>query len=246
MTKKKNSTIDFSDLSLNSTEIPELDAQTANQLLNNVFKACDMEPSSIPVEVLESWGNYKKPPLEFGRTVSYVVLVIMVLLPLQFFHPTVTARRVNVASTSDAVYDISVKTLIPISTVSAELNGKPVTLQQKNKHDFTTTLTENGTLSITAVSMNGQETTQTYEVTHLDTDKPQFIQSYTQGDLVYLVVRDTYSGIDYDNISGLTPRSIDTETGTIAFTIPEEPQTVTIPDKARNELMLLISPVTTE
>lgn len=70
-------------------------------------------------------------------------------------------------------------------------------------------------------------------------DKPALSQSYTQGDLVYLVVRDTYSGIDYDNISGLTPQSIDAESGTIAFTIPDEPQTVTIPDKAGNELMLL-------
>lgn len=246
MTRKKKPTIDFSDLSLNSTEIPELDTQTANQLLNNVFKACDMEPSSIPVEVLESWGNYRKPPFDFGRTISYGFVVLMVLLPLQFFHPTVSAKRINLESTSDAVYDISVKTLLPVTGVSAELNGKPVSLQQKGKHDYTTTLTENGTLTVTAVALNGQKTTQTYEVTHLDMDKPAFIQSYTQGDLVYLVVRDTYSGIDYENISGMTPQSIDEDTGTIAFTIPDEPQTVTIPDKAGNELMLLISPVKTE
>ena len=61
----KNATLVFhpDNSSLNNTEhtdIPELDTQTANQLLDNVFAACDMEPSVVPVEVLESWGNYKK------------------------------------------------------------------------------------------------------------------------------------------------------------------------------------------
>lgn len=246
MTKKNPSSLDFPNLSLTNTELPDLDVQTANQLLNNVFDACEMEPNSIPVEVLESWGNYQKPSFDLARTVTYFFLLVIILLPLLFFHPTISAKRINMDSATDAVYDISISSFLPVAVVSADLDGKPVSLQQKNKHDYTLTLTTNGTLSVTAVSMNGQETTETYEIAHLDTDKPEFIQSYTQGALVYLVVRDTYSGIDYDRISGLTPQSIDEESGTIAFTIPDEPQTVTIPDRAGNELILLISPVKTE
>ena len=43
---KNNSIPDFplDTTTLNSTEIPELDTQTANQFLNNVLEACDMEP----------------------------------------------------------------------------------------------------------------------------------------------------------------------------------------------------------
>ena len=43
---KNNSIPDFplNTTTLNSTEIPELDTQTANQFLNNVLEACDMEP----------------------------------------------------------------------------------------------------------------------------------------------------------------------------------------------------------
>lgn len=49
----KNATLVFhpDNSSLNNTEhtdIPELDTQTANQLLGNVFAACDMEPSVVP------------------------------------------------------------------------------------------------------------------------------------------------------------------------------------------------------
>lgn len=245
MTSKKSSDLHFSNSSLNSTEIPQLDAQTANQLLNNVFEACDMEPSSIPVEVLESWGNYKKPAFDFGKLVSYVFLVLLILLPLLFFHPNIATKRVNVESASDATYDIHIQTLLPVTNVSASLNDEPVALISKGSKEYTTTLTKNGTLTITAKTFNGQETTRTYEVTHLDTDKPEFIQSYTKDNQVYLVVQDTYSGINYAGITGLTPVSYDESTGTIVFDIPDQPQSVTIPDNAGNELTLLISPVDT-
>lgn len=245
MTSKKTSDLHFSNSSLNSTEVPPLDAQTANQLLNNVFEACDMEPNSIPVEVLESWGNYKKPAFDIGRMISYVFIILLILLPLLFFHPNIAAKRVNVESASDATYDIHIQTLLPVSNVSASLNDEPVALIRKGSKEYTTTLTKNGTLTITAETFNGQKTTRTYEVTHLDTDKPDFIQSYTKDNLVYLVVQDTYSGINYAGITGLTPVSYDESTGTIVFQIPDTPQTVTIPDNAGNELTLLISPVNT-
>ena len=71
MSKDNIPTFQSEELSLNNAEIPTLDTQTANQLLNNVFNACDMDPSSIPVEVLESWGNYKKPSFSLGRYFWY-------------------------------------------------------------------------------------------------------------------------------------------------------------------------------
>lgn len=239
MIKKKHT-------SLNQSEIPELDPQTANQLLNNVFDACNMEPSSIPVEVLESWGNYKKPPLDFGRTISYVFFILIILLPLWFFHPSISANRINIDTTKDAVYDISVQTLLPLRSVSVTLNGEPVSVQHTSAKHFTATASENGTLTVTATTYNGQSTVQNYEVTHIDTEKPQLLQSYSHDGIVYLVVRDTYSGIDYDHITGLTPESVDQETGTIGFLIPDTPQVVTVPDHAGNELSLLISPVDTQ
>ena len=230
-------------LSLNDTEIPSLDTQTANQLLNNVFTACDMTPSVIPVETLESWGNYKKPSFNLGRFITYVFTILLILLPLMFFKPTIVAERTNVNSTSDAVYDISIKTMLPVSSVTAELDGTPVTLSREGSHKYLVQLTQNGSLTITARLYNGQTAVRTYKVSHLDTEKPELVKSYSQNGLVYLEVLDTYSGVDYDNITGLTPESYDASTGTIVFKIPETPATVTIPDHAGNELVLLLSPV---
>ena len=98
-------------------------------------------------------------------------------------------------------------------------------------------------MMITVRSFNGQIATRTYKVSHLDTDKPDLIRSYSQNGLVYLEVLDAFSGINYDKIMGLTPESYDTATGTIVFKIPDTPTTLTIPDNTGNELTLLLSPV---
>ena len=215
----KNDTLVFhpDNSSLNNTEhtdIPELDTQTANQLLDNVFAACDMEPSVVPVEVLESWGNYKKHGFNLGRTLAYIFLILLILLPLMFFRPSIIAERTDVKSASE-----------------------------EGSKEFKAAVSDNGTLKIKAVSFNGQTTTRSYKVLHLDKEKPVLKDSYSKDGYVYLEVMDTYSGIDYPNIGGYAPDHFDTKTGMIVYPVPDEPVTVTIPDNAGNELVLLLSPV---
>lgn len=238
-----NKDIDIKNPSLNQTEVPELDVQTANQLLNNVLAACDQKPNTIPVEVLESWGNYKRPRFHIGKTLSYITLVLLVLLPMLFFRPTIVAERTNVESSVNAIYDIKIQTMLPLRAVSATLDGAPITVNKSNSKEYSVELTKNGTLEVKAVSFNGQISTKTYEVSHLDTDKPVFISSYNKGNSLYLVVQDTYTGIDYDAITGLKPLSYDEESGELEFEVPNTTVTLTIPDKAGNELVLLLSPV---
>lgn len=228
---------------LNNVEIPTLDTQTANQLLENVFAACDCEPSTIPVEVLESWGNYKRPKFNIGRGISYIFVLVLILLPMMFFTPTVIAERTNVHSSRNALYNIKVQTLLPIHDVSATLDGKPINISRTSAKNYTVELTKNGILTINAVSFNGQIGSSSYEVVHIDTDKPKFIDSYSKNGYVYLSVADTYTGIDYENITGLTPESYDEEKGLLVFKMPSTSATVTIPDKAGNELVLLLSQV---
>ena len=244
----KNATLVFhpDNSSLNNTEhtdIPELDTQTANQLLDNVFAACDMEPSVVPVEVLESWGNYKKHGFNLGRTLAYIFLIVLILLPLMFFRPSIFAERSDVKSASDAIYNIHIKTLLPLHSVSATINGTPVRLQEEGSKEFKAAISDNGTLKIKAVSFNGQVAARFYKVRHLDKEKPVLKDSYSKDGYIYLEVMDTYSGIDYPNIGGYAPDHFDTKTGMIVYPVPDAPVTVTIPDNAGNELVLLLSPV---
>ncbi len=235
---------DLEDLrkNLNELKIPELDAKTANQLLNNVLSSCQMKPNLIPVETLEAWGNYKKPAFNIGRMCSYIFTVILILLPLLFFQPTIVAERTNVEKASYATYDIRIKTLIPMGKVTATLDGVPIGVSEEANHEYVVDVETNGTLVITAKAINGQTVSRTYEVTQIDTEKPELKDFYSKDDKVYLTVVDTFSGIDYDNISGMTPVSYDQDSGVIVFDIPESPSQVVIPDMAGNELTLLISP----
>ena len=61
---KNNSIPDFplDTTTLNSTEIPKLDTQTANQFLNNVLEACDMEPRHF-FEVAKGRMKFKCPKI---------------------------------------------------------------------------------------------------------------------------------------------------------------------------------------
>ena len=234
---------------LNPVTMPELDSATANKLLDGVFAACDATPSALPVEMLETWGNYRRTEFRIGRIISYVLLVVLILLPLMFFKPTIVAKRVSVDASNNATYEIQIKTLLPVDGVTATLDDKAVALERTDSKHYRLAVTDNGVLKVQAYSINGQSITRSYDVSHLDKEKPQLVKSYTQDGSVYIVVRDTYSGIDYENIKGVDtdgnevkPDSTDEKTSTIVFKMPARAITVTISDKAGNELAILLSP----
>lgn len=100
-------------------------------------------------------------------------------------------KKRDVNSASDAIYSIHIKTLFPLHSVSATINGTPVRLQEEGSKEFKAAVSDNGTLKIKAVSFD----------------------SYSKDGYVYLKVMDTYSGIDYPNIGGYAPDHFDTKTG---------------------------------
>lgn len=232
-------------LSYNSPQYVELDPASANQVLNNVLESCNMKPTSIPVEVLAQWGNFNKPKFKYAKRITYFMLVLLILMPLLFFKPAIVAERVDVnsGSLSEAVYEVSIKSVIPVKAVSATLDGVPVIIEQVDNKVYRTKVTKNGKLQFNAISFNGQVSNREYTVNHIDTERPSFISSEVRDGLVYITIEDTYSGIDFDNIQGYAPISFDKETGEIAFAIPNDVTTVIIPDKAGNELQLLLQPV---
>lgn len=234
----------------NLQDIPTLDPATASQLLDNVFATCDVPPSSIPMEALEDWGNYNKTNFRFGRMLSYIILVILILLPLMFFRPSIVAQRTNIDSSESAIYDISIKALLFVDGVSATIDGHPITLERKDSRNYIAEIDRNGTLSIQATLFNGQTATKTYDVSHLDTEKPELVESHSQDNLVYLVIRDTYSGVDYENITAVAadqtpvqPFFYDEKEESVVFQAPSQIVTVSVPDHSGNVLVLLLSPV---
>ena len=125
-----------------------------------------------PGQVLESWGNYKKHDFNLGRTLAYIFLIVLILLPLMFFRPSIIAERTDVKSASDAIYSIHIKTLLPLHSVSATINGTPVRLQEKGSKEFKAAVSDNGTLKIKArLFQRTGWPPGTYKVCHLDKEK---------------------------------------------------------------------------
>lgn len=243
LNKEYTSELERNASSFNNTDTPALDTKTANQLLNNVFNACDMEPSAIPVDVLEDWGNYKKTSFGFASRIGYFCILFLVLMPLLFIKPTIVAECTRVDSATAAIYSIRIKTLLPIHEVTADLDGHPIAMTRKDRETYTCEVTTNGTLTIHAKGLNAQSSSRSFKVSSLDTEKPILLNSYSKKGVVYLEISDTYSGVAYEKITGLTPRTIDRESGVVSFDIPRQPTTVIIPDHAGNTLDLLLSPV---
>lgn len=234
----------------NSVQMQSLDHDAANGLLNSVYSACNILPSTVPVEVLEGWSNYKKSASRAGRIISYVILVMLILLPVMFFKPAITVERTDVDYTTNATYQVAVSSFLPTKDIYAEINGISVPIGRSDTGDYQLQVSQNGLLTVEVTSFNGQIASKEYEVNYIDTEKPTLARSYSESGIVYLVLRDMYSGIDYDSISAVDSdgkkvgtHSVDKKNGIISYLIPEDPITVTIPDKAGNVLNLLVSPV---
>ena len=66
---------------LNSKKAPEivLDQDIASKILENVFQDNQVEPNSIPLEVLTSYSNYRKERFALQRTILIIMMVLCLI-----------------------------------------------------------------------------------------------------------------------------------------------------------------------
>lgn len=219
-----------------------LDSNTGNQILLNVLIACNAPPSTIPVSVLYSWKNYLQPEIYSCRFLIYAILGILLLLPLLFVPPSLSAEWTYADGTNHAQYDVHINSILPLRLAQAELNGEPIRLNKVSMNHYKISVAENGTLNLYAAAWNGQHRTRTYEVQPFDNVAPVLLHSEIVDQQVILTLQDTYSGIDYENISGATPDSYDAEDCILVYNLPPSDITLSIPDHAGNILTLTLSP----
>lgn len=219
-----------------------LDSSTGNQILLNVLIACNAPPSTIPVSVLCSWKNYLQPQIYSCRFLLYTILGILLLLPLLFAPPSLSAEWTYADGTNHVQYDVHINSILPLRLAQAELNGEPIRLNKVSMNHYKISVTENGTLDFYAAAWNGQHCTRTYEVRPFDHVAPTLLHSEVADQQVILTLQDTYSGIDYENISGATPDSYDAENCILVYNLPPSDIMLSIPDHAGNVLTLTLSP----
>lgn len=225
-------------------DIPELDTATANKILNSVLERNNMTPTSIPVEVLKSWGNYNRNSFSISSRIVTVLIILTLLLPLTVFKPGIIAERTNVGDSQGRIasYEVNIRSVLPVSSVIATLDGEELAVSKDSSREYTLDVPDNGELIITARSINGQVTSRKYKVNYLDTEKPEYVDSRYSEDSIFITLSDTYSGIDWNSIEGVTPLSVDKDNCEIQISRPSEPVTIKVSDMAGNTLELRVSP----
>ena len=228
-------------------KVPELSPDAAGKLLDNVFESCDVQPSNIPIEKLTTYIEYVKERFSLQKFILVIVFIIFMILPIFFIAPKLDLKQVSFDDYP--TYELTVDSkFIPVSRVSAALDGKPVSVYENDNRVFSITPTENGKLDVRVTLSNRQYNVAEDNVEGIDVDKPEFISSSKKGDTLVIMVSETGSGLDPDNIYAVTsggetfkPLSIDFEKQIIVFPFPQESFTVFISDYKENTLQLVVT-----
>ena len=228
-------------------KVPELSPDAAGKLLVNVFESCEVQPSNLPIETLTSYSQYRRERFSLQKYILLFVFVVFLILPLFFIPPRLS---LELASFDDyPTYTLLVNSrFIPVSRVTAAVDGKPVSVYESDARVFSITPTQNGELDVRVTLSNRQYNVIGCTVEGIDVDSPKFLGSSKGEDTLTLLVSEDGSGLDPDNIYAVTvsgtmlrPVSVDLETQSIVFPFPEESFTVFISDCKENVLQLVVT-----
>lgn len=230
-----------------STE-PQLDLDDASKILENIFAANQVEPNTIPLDVLTAYSNYRKERFSLQRTVLVVVMVLFLLLPFLFIAPSFTIQSETQGFEANPVYQVEVDTFMPVQRVTATIDGHNVPVYEVAAHVYSIEPPVNGHMTVSVTLINHQTVTHFIDVENVDSEAPLVVSNNMDEENVYLYLSDTGSGIKYEeikavNLSGqeILPVSYDTSTGCVAFAYPQETLNIYIPDNADNTLHLILT-----
>lgn len=227
---------------------PQLNIDDASKILENVFAKSQVEPNTIPLEVLTAYSNYRKERFSLQRTVLVVAMVLFLMLPFLFIAPSFMISSETPGFTAKPVYQVEVDTFMPVQRVTAEIDGQNVPVYETDSHVYAIEPSRNGRMNVTVTLMNHQTVTDFIDVKNVDADPPKVISNKVDQDRLYLYLSDTDSGINYEGIravglSGqeIEPESCDEASGRVVFAYPKETLNIYIPDNAENTLHLILS-----
>lgn len=231
----------------NAPQGPSL--EIAGQMLDNVFATCGREPNTVSLDVLISYSNYRKERFIIQRGLIGAVLALFLLLPTLFVTASLIVERLDNGKTYNPEYSVNVESLLPVSSISAEIDGHHVTVTEIGDKEYLLQPTRNGLMLITVTLINRQRTTGSMEVSGVDMTQPRLISTSSDDSCFYLYVTDDESGVDFDAVlltcedgSPCAGLRSDPETGCITIPYPVQPVMLVIPDMGGNELKITLKP----
>lgn len=230
------------------TEEPQLNIDTASKILENVFIKNQVEPNSVPLEVLTAYSNYRRERFSTQRTILVIIMVLFLILPFCFIPASFSIDSETDAHTANPTFDLHVETKMPVRRITATVNGRNIPVYEVGTHRYSIEPTENGMMTVTVTLMNNQQETKSIEVSNVDVEAPVVVSNEVDSEYVYLYLSDSGSGINYEGIQAVSldgtvfkPSFYNETTGCVAFAYPSESLNVFVPDYADNSLQLILT-----
>lgn len=226
---------------------PQLDIETAREILQHTFEVTQNEPNSVPLEVLASYSNYRKERFTLQKTVLVLLTVFFLLIPFLFIPPSFTLSAKTDEYGANPVYRLELESLMLVDQLTVRIGDLNIPAYEVDSHVYSIEPPVNGQMVITVKLINRQTYTEYIEVTNVDKDAP-VIESYEVIDhLLHLFVSDGGVGVDFGGIVALNsdgqevvPLETDASSGEVIFEHPSQIVNITFPDKVGNVLQVML------
>ncbi len=178
----------------------------------------------------------------FGFLVPYIVINGLILL-FMIQQPTIETTEPDTKDYQLASLDIKVDSLIPLKSLTATMDSTELPLE-KSGSSWHVETEKNGTMTLTAKSINGMSKTVYVQINLLDDTGPTIDEDSVNLGAGYLEFNasDTQSGVNWDSIYGVDslgnnvkPTDINKTSGRVTFSMAGDAITVYIKDLANNE-----------
>lgn len=225
-----------------------LSPDAASQMLSNVFEACDYEANRVPLEVLQSYSNYRRERHLLQKGIIVVVALLFAMLPLLFVTPKVSANWVEGSQPGSPIYEVVADSFLPVESVRARMGAQEMDVYQVSENTYRVRPIQNGTLVITVTLTNKQSTETRVEVDGVDVTPPQLLGSSLVGDELEIFLSDDSGELDFASIYAVDadgntvyPLRYDEEQMSVTFAYPDAYLNMFISDKCKNTLQLVLT-----
>lgn len=225
-----------------------LSPDAASQMLSNVFEACDYEANRVPLEVLQSYSNYRRERHLLQKGIIVVVALLFAMLPLLFVTPKVSANWVEGSQPGSPIYEVVADSFLPVESVRARMGAQEMDVYQVSENTYRVRPIQNGTLVITVTLTNKQSTETRVEVDGVDVTPPQLLGSSLVGEELEIFLSDDSGELDFASIYAVDadgntvyPLRYDEERMSVTFAYPDAYLNMFISDKCRNTLQLVLT-----
>lgn len=225
-----------------------LSQETAQQMLSNVFEACEYQENTIPLEVLQSYSHYRRERHLLQRIVILLVAFLFLLAPVLFITANVDVAWVPGTPAGSPIIQVITKSPVPIERVTAAIGDYILDVYQVSDGVYQIRPNRNGTLTVTVTLINKQFTQTQLEVSNVDVTPPKLLSSEHVGDDLIIRFTDDSGTLDFKNIYAVNnagkviyPKSYDTRNLSVTFAYPKENLNIFVPDKCKNTLQLVLT-----